>query len=146
MSLCFVPADTLLYSQGSIGDYFYIIKQGQLNLLQNTDVVKTLMEGESFGELALLHGAPRSGSARTFKDCHFWCLDRKVFREIIDQVNNSNFEENKKFIQSIPILNIIENEQKAILCSNLLKEIHEPGDYIVRGKFERFLKIRGRYC
>jgi cAMP-dependent protein kinase regulator len=104
-----------------------------VNLSIGGTVVKSVDAGESFGELALLHGAPRSASCRTVKDSYFWCLDRKIFKEIVNRVNSLNFEENKKFVESIPILNIIENEQKTILCSNLVKEIYETGDHIVKG-------------
>ena len=42
------------------------------------------------------------------------------------------FEENKTFIQSIPILSSIEHYQQAILCVSLIKETFEEGKYIVK--------------
>ena len=42
------------------------------------------------------------------------------------------FEENKTFIQSVPILNSIEHYQQAILYVSLIKETFEKGKYIVK--------------
>lgn len=132
MTLCFVPAGTVIFSQGSIGNFFYILKDGNVELIVNGNVVKTLTSGENFGELALLHGATRSGSVKAVTDCYLWVLERKNFRKIIDHINEINFEENKKFIQSVPILSNIENDQKTILCSSLIKEVFEEGATIVK--------------
>jgi hypothetical protein len=143
MSLVHLPENSVIFQQGDIGKYFYIIQSGEVNLnagLQNTKIIKA---GESFGELALLHQAPRSATCVTLQECAFWILERKLFRKIIEHINKINFEENKKFIQSIPILDLIEKDQKAILISNLLKEAHEEGEYIVKGK-QIIYRFRGR--
>jgi CRP-like cAMP-binding protein len=131
MSLVELPENTVIFQQGDMGKYFYIIQSGEVTFNAN----KIIRLGESFGELALLHHAPRSGTCITNKDCIFWVLERKLFRKIIEHINKMNFEENKKFIQSIPILDLIEKDQKAILISNLLKEAYEEGDFIVKGFF-----------
>jgi hypothetical protein len=135
MSLVQLPENTVIFQQGDIGKYFYILHTGEVNLNANIQNTKIIRAGESFGELALLHQAPRSGTCMTLKECTFWILERKLFRKIIEHINKMNFEENKKFIQSIAILDLIEKDQKAILISNLLKEAYDEGDYIVKGKF-----------
>lgn len=104
MSLCNVDAGTTLFKQGSLGYYFYIVKEGLVDLYINDDLVKTIKPKESFGELALLHNSPRSGTIKTTENCEFWVLERKNFRKIVDFINQINYEENRKFIQSIPIL------------------------------------------
>jgi CRP-like cAMP-binding protein len=134
MSLCSVDKDTAIFKQGSMGNFFYIIKEGDLDLFINDNYTKTLKKGESFGELALLHGAPRSGTVKTKTNCLLWCLERRNFRKVMDHINLINFEENMKFINSIPILTNIDNDLKSVLASNLLKEFFEAAKYIVRGK------------
>ena len=57
---------------------------------------------------------------------------RKNFRKIVEHITKKNFEENKKFIESIPILSKIENAQKILLCSSLYKESFYEGKFIVR--------------
>lgn len=134
MSLCKIDADTFLFRQDSIGNFFYIIKEGECDLYINENYIKTLKSGESFGELALMHGAPRSGSVKTKGLTYVWCLERRNFRKIVDHINYLNYEENKKFISSIPMLANIENDLKSLLASNLIKEYYEKDKVIVKGK------------
>jgi CRP-like cAMP-binding protein len=134
MSLCQVDANVDVFKQGSMGNFFYIIKEGDLDLYINDTLTKTIRKGESFGELALLHGAPRSGTVRTKMTSLLWCLERRNFRKVMDHINLINYEENIKFITSIPILTNIDNDLKSVLASNMMKEFFEAGKYIVRGK------------
>jgi hypothetical protein len=135
MSLVSLSEGSLIFKQGEIGIYFYIIKSGEVSLRSNGNNIKVIHAGESFGELALLHQATRSGTCVANKESTFWVLERRLFRRTIEHINSVNFEENKSFIQSIPILELIEKDQKAILISNLMKEVYEEGDYIVKGDF-----------
>ena len=104
MSLCIVAENVTIFKQGEIGSYFYIIKEGKVDLFINDKMTKTLTNGDSFGELALLHGAARSGTVKTSKMTNMWVLQRSVFRKVIDFINEGNFEENKKFLLSVPLL------------------------------------------
>lgn len=132
MTLCLVQSGEPVFCQGTLGSFFYIVKKGQLDLHINNQFIKDLKDGDSFGELALLHGAPRSGTIKAVTDTYLWVLERKNFRKIINHINYINFEENKKFVDSIPILANIENDQKSLLCSNLIKGIYSPGMPIVK--------------
>jgi hypothetical protein len=133
MTLCHVDADTIVFKQGSMGNFFYIVKEGDMDLYLNEVYTKTIVSGESFGELALLHGAPRSGTVKTKSKTLLWCLERRNFRKVMDHINLINYEENIKFISSIAILANIDNDLKSVLASNLLKEYFEIDKYIVRG-------------
>lgn len=139
MVLSSVNQGAFVFQQGSMGTYFYIVKQGELELYINEGFVTSFKTGDSFGELALLHGAPRSGTVKATKKSQLWCLERKNFRKIVDHINHVNYEENSRFISSIPILANIENDLKSVLASNLIKEYYEQDKYIVKGKI--FSKI-----
>jgi CRP-like cAMP-binding protein len=99
-----VPANKVLFSQGSAGTYFYIIKTGNVDLFVNEIYIKTLNSGEGFGDLALLHDAKRSGTIIATEFTEMWCLERRKFRNIIEFINKQNYEENKTFVQSVSIL------------------------------------------
>ena len=132
MSFVIIPSNTIIFQQGTPGNFFYILKVGTVELYIDGKKIKTFSVGESFGELALLHGAPRSGTVKAITECGLWVLERKNFRKIVDHITKMNFEENKTFIQSVPILNSIEHYQQAILCVSLIKETFEEGKYIVK--------------
>ena len=83
MSLVEIESNNFIFKQGSIGNYFYILKSGSAELIVNNQIIKVLKIGESFGELALLHDAPRSGSIKAISNCLLWVLERKNFRKIM---------------------------------------------------------------
>jgi len=133
MSLSSVQENIYIYKQGGIGNYFYILKEGKIEIIsQNINKRREINIGESFGELALLHEAKRLESAKAITECYLWVMERKNFRKIVEHISKKHFEENKKFIESIPILANIENTQKTLLCSSLYKESFDEGKYIVR--------------
>jgi len=104
MKINTLEKDEILFEQLSMGTNFYVVKEGTLSFFMNDQLKKTFVRGDSFGELALLHSGPRSGSVVAQSNCAVFCLDRKDFKLIIDSINNAEFSENKIFINSIPLL------------------------------------------
>lgn len=132
MNLFEVEANEFVCKQGTMGFFFYIIKEGKLRVEINGKVLKTLNSGTSFGELALIHGANRSASIISETRCLLYTMERKHFRKICDHITKLNFDENKKFIESIPLLASLDSDFKSVLANNLLKEFHEKGEFVVR--------------
>jgi CRP-like cAMP-binding protein len=104
MKLASIEASKVIFNQDGKGNYFYVIKSGGVDLYINDNFIKAMTAGESFGDLALLHDAKRSGTIIANDYTELWCLERKKFRNIIEFINKNNFEENKNFIQSISVL------------------------------------------
>jgi cGMP-dependent protein kinase len=132
MTLCKVDKDEVLFKQGSIGSYFYIVRSGQFNLIINDQLVNKMQRGDSFGELSLLHGAPRSGTVTAVEESLVYCLEKRNFRKIVDHINSLNFEENRKFINMIPILANLESDFKSLLANQLVKHFYESGFKIIK--------------
>ena len=133
MSLVSIKENTIVFKQGGKGAYFYILKHGSINMYSsNNNTSRIITVGESFGELALLHGAPRSHTAKTITECQLWVLERRNFKKIVDHITKLNFQENKLFIESVPILANIDEGHKSILISSLYKESFDEGFYIVK--------------
>jgi cAMP-dependent protein kinase regulator len=81
-----LPSQSEVIRQGDIGDRFYCIESGSVDIIVNGNKVAVFGSGTtnmSFGELALLYNAPRAATVVTSTPCKFWTLDRKSFRCII---------------------------------------------------------------
>jgi CRP-like cAMP-binding protein len=75
--------------QGEIGDEFYIVVRGALDIVHEDDagklhVVRTIGEGDSFGEIALLADVPRTATVVAKAESEVLVMDRGTFRRIVD--------------------------------------------------------------
>ncbi|MBB6633897.1 Crp/Fnr family transcriptional regulator [Cohnella thailandensis] len=67
-----IPVGTVLFHEKEYGDKFYVILSGSIKIYSRSangeeKVLTVMADGESFGELALLDGRPRSASAQTLE-------------------------------------------------------------------------------
>lgn len=54
-----------VFRQGEPGDFFYVVRDGRAEVLQDGRLVRELGVGECFGEIALLRDQPRSATVRS---------------------------------------------------------------------------------
>ncbi len=86
----FKKGETIL-EQGGIGDYYYLIKNGQCLLTRkpspNAKEIKLaqLANGDTFGEDSLLSGAPRNVTITALTDISLLRLDKKQFVSLIKE-------------------------------------------------------------
>jgi len=83
-----VDQGELIIKQGDPADTFYILAKGEVEIVQETGggqptVVNRLTNGQFFGEVGLLTGAPRNASVRAVTHCDLLALDRDTFRAVI---------------------------------------------------------------
>jgi CRP-like cAMP-binding protein len=81
-----VPPGRLLCEQGTIGQEFFLIVDGQASVKRNNRKVATLGPGQYFGELALLDRRPRSASVTSDTDMTLLVLGQRQFNGILDSV------------------------------------------------------------
>jgi len=128
MSLYSLKAGKTLYTQGSYGNFWYIVHSGQLNKFMDDKLVSTINAGDSFGEHALMNNSPRSNTIVSVTDCKLWVLKRLEF------IFTLNYEQNKKFLEGINIP--LDSTIKSIMANNLIQEIYKEGQYIFKeGEF-----------
>jgi len=78
-----------VFAQGDAGDGLYVVAAGLVGIIRQSpegdELLLSLCEqGESFGELALLDGAPRSASAIAMEGGTLLFLPRAAFRATLD--------------------------------------------------------------
>jgi CRP-like cAMP-binding protein/rhodanese-related sulfurtransferase len=83
-----VPAHTMIFREGDPADSFYIIHSGMVRVfLRDKEGVETdlsiLGPGESFGEVALLTGKPRSANVLALEETRLTVLPKEEFEHIL---------------------------------------------------------------
>lgn len=80
------PGQTLI-RQGDPGDTFYIVREGELEVLVSGNGARRraslLQPGDFFGEIALLYQVPRTATVRARTPASVWQLGRQDFRDLV---------------------------------------------------------------
>jgi CRP/FNR family transcriptional regulator/CRP/FNR family cyclic AMP-dependent transcriptional regulator len=74
-----VPAGTVLVNEGETGAEFCIIRSGECEVSRNGQLTATLKAGESFGEIAVLDGKPRTATVTTTQPTELFVLGQPDF-------------------------------------------------------------------
>ncbi len=68
-----------IITQGDRGDRFYLIERGQVEVFENGAFRRKEADGESFGEIALIHDVPRTATVRAVRETRLLALERDQF-------------------------------------------------------------------
>jgi ATP-binding cassette subfamily B protein len=84
------PAGRDVFREGDPGDKFYIVARGTLTVWINTPgggqkQIRTMDDGDHFGEIALMEDTPRTATVRTSTDCIFLTLARDQFLKLLQR-------------------------------------------------------------
>lgn len=74
-----VPAMTAVFTQGDIGDRFYVIAEGTATVEIDGAEANALARGDFFGEIALLRDVPRTATVRAVDELRLYALERDDF-------------------------------------------------------------------
>jgi putative ABC transport system ATP-binding protein len=85
------PPGTDIIRQGEIGDEFFVIGQGEVDILVDGRPVNVLKAGAFFGEVSLLKKQPRNATVRTRGDVTCFVLTGEEFLEVVKA--SASFEE-----------------------------------------------------
>lgn len=84
------PPSTTLCREGAIESVFYIILEGEVQVSKTinesqTRFLKHLKRGDFFGEMALIHNAPRAATVVTTKPTTVLEINREAFSKLLEQ-------------------------------------------------------------
>jgi cAMP-dependent protein kinase regulator len=74
---------TTIVEQGDLGDTFYVIGSGQVEVIRDGSALRRMGPGTFFGELALLLDSPRTATVRAVTPVRVFRLDRAGFDRLI---------------------------------------------------------------
>jgi uncharacterized protein YhbP (UPF0306 family) len=84
-----VQAGDVIVRQGAPADKFFIIADGEVEVVREDDgqarTVAHLQKGQFFGEIAILRDMPRTATVRATRPTTLLAMERDVFRSLIAQ-------------------------------------------------------------
>lgn len=136
MKECKVEAGEKVITEGDNGDFLFVIEKGTLNCIKSVNgeekVVKTVNEGDVFGELALLYNCPRAASVMAADACICWQLDRESFNHIVKDAAVARRTKYDEFLKSVNLLSSLEAYERSQIADALVAETCKKGDTIVK--------------
>ena len=87
--------ETVIFNEGEVGNMFFILKSGKV-MLKGGHKKKTLMKGDTFGEISLVNPkAKKIYSAVSMSQIEIYGLSYEVYQKVLND-NNINQTEDKK--------------------------------------------------
>jgi len=131
-------ANEVIIQQGDEGDNFYVIDSGTTEVLISgadggePEVVSSITDGGSFGELALIYGTPRAATIRAKTDCHLWAIDRDTYRRILMGATIRKRKVYEEFLEKVTLLSSLDKWERLSVADALESCTFKAGDVIMK--------------
>ncbi len=79
-----VPAGTVLCKEGSRGEEFFVLMEGEAEVTQGGRQVGTMEPGDFFGEIALLESVRRTATVTAKTPLRFFVVSKQAFKSVLD--------------------------------------------------------------
>lgn len=96
-----VEAGHEVFRQGDVGDLFYVIADGQADVIRDGNLIRTMGPGEAFGEIALLRKTTRTTTVRARTPLRLCTLDGRDFASAISGYPSSGREAETLVVQRL---------------------------------------------
>jgi len=90
---------------------FYVIEQGSFAIIVDGVKVCTYTKGMCFGELALMHNAPRAATVRSLEPSVVWVMQRKKFRLAVARATRKMRSKRIEWLTKVPVFQSITKNQ-----------------------------------
>lgn len=127
-----VASGDLVYEQGTEASTYFIVAEGKLAVIEDGQQIAVVTRGDCFGELALIHTMLRANSLMAIESSKLWGIDRGTFRDCLETMNRQAYQENIKFIESVPIFDALNYEQREALILAMTEVKYAAGQKIIK--------------
>lgn len=103
MIYCSSKQGVEIIPQGSNGSFFFVLDEGEVDILINGEKKRTLVAGQFFGDLALLYNSTRSATVKAATDVKMWGITRDAFREQVKKIKLEQYKENREVLNGVAI-------------------------------------------
>lgn len=77
--------DQKIFIQGDDGTCMYVVRSGKVAIMSAGAVLENVGAGETFGEIALIDGSPRSATAIAREPTEVGVIDEKAFLYLVQK-------------------------------------------------------------
>lgn len=95
------PAGTVIIRQGDKGRKFYVLVEGNAQVLADDVKVGELKSGDYFGEMALLDDELRKATVVAVNDCKCFNIDRPTFNRILGSLHHVMSRETMQRLETL---------------------------------------------
>ena len=81
-----VPEGKVLCREGEIAQEFFVVIDGEVEVTRGGTPLRTLGEGEFFGEIGLFEDVPRTATVTALTPLRFFVLTRQSFWSMVDSI------------------------------------------------------------
>lgn len=127
-----VDVGDIIMNQGDIGDNFYVIDVGEVEVLVSGQHVTNIGENGTFGELALIHGRTRAATVRALTKCKLWAIDRESYRRILMNSHLKKRDLYQEFLLKVKILQNLDEWERLTIADALEEVIFQSGEEVVK--------------
>ena len=135
------PAGKPVFRQGDRPDAFYLVRSGILEVVEEDPetgkerVIRTLVRGDTFGELGLIDGGPRTATVRPVQDAQLFEVDESTFdRLLADMVKVPDFEptlQQAAALRALPAFASLGSTEIALILDHGRWVSVAPGEVVV---------------
>ncbi len=100
-----VAAGQEVFHQGDHGHRFYVIEDGEADVIGDGRLIRTLRSGDGFGEIALLHDTLRTATVRARTLLRLYSLDRHHFLSAVTGYESSEREAETLVLDRLSVFN-----------------------------------------
>lgn len=149
-----IEPGTRIINQDDDGDVLFVVESGTLDCYKKFEkggeekMVKTVSEGDAFGELALLYNCPRAASVQSRDKCILWQLDRQTFNHIVKDAAAKKRDKYDVFLKNVPLLEGMETYERNQIADALKTESYKAGSVIMQqgDAGEKFYIVEDGQC
>eukprot|EP00750_Incisomonas_marina_P006115 INCI14328.2.p1 GENE.INCI14328.2~~INCI14328.2.p1 ORF type:complete len:691 (-),score=99.74 INCI14328.2:576-2468(-) len=122
----------LVVQQGDVGTRFYVLEDGVIDVVVDGIQMSRITGPGSFGEMALLHDAPRAATLRAAEACRLWCVERDVFRNFVALQAVEAASDKLRLLRKVDILQPLTMPQMAAVAEAVTQQSFAKGEDIIR--------------
>ena len=146
-----IPKDTIIYDINDLSNFYYIIKRGKVKLerkkevinsrggenenlnneKEDDNIIKTLGNWESFGEISFYNGKKRKEIVKTLENVELYLIDSESCRELLKTNNEIILKEKYNFLNNISIFEPLDKISKYNVAQKLKKKEFGPNTKII---------------